>query len=154
MRPRRRVVHRIYEAWMQCIRANFAILVDGQETHLQRLARGWPLVDHTVDGCAAGFRWRAPLTHQFHNKKTGGVADHLLADARCSSGANIVVGVETGADDRAVGDATVHLPCDAAGAAGTRELALRIECHDAQSVVIVLVARYTGTCDIHHRTVL
>src|SRR5665213_1698828 len=154
MRPRRRVVHRIYEAWMQCIRANFAILVDGQETHLQRLARGWPLVDHTVDGSAAGFRWRAPLTHQVHNKKTGRVADHLLADARCGGGANIVVGVETGADDRTVGDATVHFPRDAAGGAGTRERAICIESHDAKGVVIVLVARYTGTCDIHHRAVL
>src|SRR6185312_12561014 len=149
VRSRCRIVHCIDESRMQCVRTNLAMFVDCEEAHLQILARGRPFLNDALDRSAARFpRW-ASLSHQLHHEKARRVADHLLTDTRRSGGAYLVVGIETGTDDGTVADAAVHLPRHATGGARTGELAVRIECEDAERIVIVLVAGNTRTLDVH-----
>src|SRR5262245_48423405 len=90
-----------------------------------------------AQGFDAGFLGRATLLHEHHNAVTDAGAHHLVAVPGSCRTADVVIHIETGADDRRVPYPARHFPGHATRRAADSEIAVSVERAEADGVVVI-----------------
>src|SRR5262249_41069029 len=108
----------------------FAVVSQGIENHLDR---GKPLLvvleitGDAFQSIETGFLRRHSVTHVVDDCVRPGNPDILFAAACCSRSADVLVDVESRADDRRIADAAGDFPGESTGGRGAGHFALRVQ---------------------------
>lgn len=94
----------------------------------------------TMGDAAEGFEARCPgiqtLAHQFHHEKGGAVAHDVFAEAGCTGGTDLVIDIQSAADDGGVSNPAGQFATPAAGGTAGGEVAIGSEHEERDGVVV------------------